>query len=216
MTGFGGFPPQTTRLLMQLRANNHKGWLEAHRADDEAYWLAPTKAFVLAAGELLARLVPGIRAEPQGARLDLPHQLRHCFTRDPRLYKDHIDFWFWEGARRRAVSGLSPGSPLRSSASAPAATASTRSGCAGSGGRSPRPAGGAELAGVAARWRPPAISWVGPRSSGRPPGSRAVARPGGSCSAGHCSSTATSPPTTGLTPANPGCLRAALACVGAT
>jgi uncharacterized protein (TIGR02453 family) len=28
------------------------------------------------------------------------------FSRDPRPYKDHLDFWFWEGERRRAVSGF--------------------------------------------------------------------------------------------------------------
>jgi uncharacterized protein (TIGR02453 family) len=28
------------------------------------------------------------------------------FSRDPSSYKDHLDFWFWEGERRRAVSGF--------------------------------------------------------------------------------------------------------------
>jgi uncharacterized protein (TIGR02453 family) len=28
------------------------------------------------------------------------------FSRDPRPYKDHLDFWFWEGERRQAVSGF--------------------------------------------------------------------------------------------------------------
>lgn len=28
------------------------------------------------------------------------------FSKDKRPYKDHIDFWFWEGERKRAVSGF--------------------------------------------------------------------------------------------------------------
>ena len=70
--GFGGFPPETIRFLLQLRGYDHKGWLDAHRADYGAFWLAPAKAFVLAAGELLAELASGIRVELAGvaARLE--------------------------------------------------------------------------------------------------------------------------------------------------
>jgi uncharacterized protein (TIGR02453 family) len=106
VTRFGGFPPETIRFLLELRANNHKAWLDAHRTDYEAFWLAPAKAFVVAAGEPLAELVPGIRAEPRvlGSIFRINRDTR--FTKDPRPYKDHIDFWFWEGDRRRAVSGF--------------------------------------------------------------------------------------------------------------
>ena len=62
MTAFGGFPPATTRFLGELRANNRKDWFDAHRADYEAHWVAPAKAFVVAAGQQLAELAP----EPLG------------------------------------------------------------------------------------------------------------------------------------------------------
>jgi uncharacterized protein (DUF2461 family) len=28
------------------------------------------------------------------------------FSKDKRPYKDHLDFWFWEGDRKAASSGL--------------------------------------------------------------------------------------------------------------
>jgi uncharacterized protein (TIGR02453 family) len=106
MTTFGGFPPETIRFLRELRVNNRKDWFDAHRSDYEAFWLAPAKAFVVAAGEQLAELAPGIQAEPRvlGSILRINRDTR--FSRDPSPYKDHLDFWFWEGERRRAVSGF--------------------------------------------------------------------------------------------------------------
>src|SRR5215213_5040596 len=106
MSAFGGFPPETISFLRELRVNNRREWLDAHRDDYEAYWLGPAKAFVVAAGRLLAELAPQIRAEPRvlGSILRINRDSR--FSRDPSPYKDHLDVWFWEGERRRAVSGF--------------------------------------------------------------------------------------------------------------
>ncbi|HZC99928.1 MAG TPA: DUF2461 domain-containing protein [Actinomycetes bacterium] len=106
MTTFNGFPPETLRFLQELQVNNRKDWFEAHRADYERFWLAPAQAFVVAAGEVLAELAPDIRAEPRvlGSIFRINRDTR--FSRNPRPYKDHLDFWFWEGERRRAVSGF--------------------------------------------------------------------------------------------------------------
>jgi uncharacterized protein (TIGR02453 family) len=106
LTAFGGFPPETIRFLRELRANNHKAWFDAHRGDYAAFWLAPAKAFVVAAGQQLAELAPGIQAEPRvlGSILRINRDTR--FARGAAPYKDHLDFWFWEGDRRRAVSGF--------------------------------------------------------------------------------------------------------------
>jgi hypothetical protein len=65
MTAFAGFPPETIWFLRELQANNRKDWFDAHRGDYETYWVAPAKAFVVAAGRQLAELVPQIRAEPR-------------------------------------------------------------------------------------------------------------------------------------------------------
>jgi uncharacterized protein (TIGR02453 family) len=106
MTAFGGFPEETIRFLRQLRVNNRKDWFDAHRDDYEAFWVAPAKAFVVAAGQELAQLAPGIRAEPRvlGSIFRINRDTR--FARGAGPYKDHIDFWFWEGERRHAVSGF--------------------------------------------------------------------------------------------------------------
>jgi uncharacterized protein (TIGR02453 family) len=106
MTAFAGFPPETIGFLRQLRANNRKDWFDAHRSKYEAFWLAPAKAFVVAAGQQLAELAPGIRAEARvlGSILRINRDTR--FARGAGPYKDHLDFWFWEGERRHAVSGF--------------------------------------------------------------------------------------------------------------
>jgi uncharacterized protein (TIGR02453 family) len=106
MSAFGGFPPETIGFLRELRANNRKDWFDAHRTEYERWWVTPAKAFVLAAGEILAELAPGIRAEPRvlGSIFRINRDTR--FSRDPRPYKDHVDFWFWQGERRQAVSGF--------------------------------------------------------------------------------------------------------------
>jgi uncharacterized protein (TIGR02453 family) len=106
MSGFGGFPSETIRFLRELRVNNRKDWFDAHRSDYEAFWVTPAKAFVVAAGQQLAELAPQIRAEPKvlGSIFRINRDTR--FARDTGPYKDHLDFWFWEGDRRRAVSGF--------------------------------------------------------------------------------------------------------------
>lgn len=106
MPALGGFPPETISFLRELRDHNRKDWFDAHRAEYEAYWVTPAKAFVVAAGQELAELAPGIRAEPRvlGSILRINRDTR--FSRDPSPYKHHLDFWFWEGERRRAVSGF--------------------------------------------------------------------------------------------------------------
>jgi uncharacterized protein (TIGR02453 family) len=68
--------------------------------------VAPARVFVTAAGQVLAGLAPGIRAEPRilGSIFRISRDTR--FGSDKRPYKDHVDFWFWEGERSRAVSGF--------------------------------------------------------------------------------------------------------------
>jgi uncharacterized protein (TIGR02453 family) len=103
---FGGFPPDTLRYLRNIRENNEKGWFEAHREEYERLYVAPARAFVTAAGPILAELAPAIRAEPRilGSIFRISRDTR--FGADKPPYKDHVDFWFWEGERRRAASGF--------------------------------------------------------------------------------------------------------------
>ena len=105
MSEFIGFPPETTEFLRDLAQNNSKVWFDAHRAAYDHYWVAPAKAFVVAAGEALQELAPVV-AEPRvnGSIFRINRDVR--FSTDKRPYKDHLDFWFWEGERKSAVSGF--------------------------------------------------------------------------------------------------------------
>jgi uncharacterized protein (TIGR02453 family) len=100
------FPADTVEFLADLRRHNDKGWFDAHRDRYEAAYVEPAKAFVEAAAPRLATIVPGITAEPRvlGSIFRIHRDTR--FSTDKRPYKDHLDFWFWQGERKTAVSGL--------------------------------------------------------------------------------------------------------------
>lgn len=100
------FPAETLTFLVDLRAHNHKAWFDANRARYDAGYVEPAKAFVETIGPELDELVPGIHAEPRvgGSIFRINRDIR--FSSDKRPYKDHLDFWFCEGDRKAAVSGL--------------------------------------------------------------------------------------------------------------
>lgn len=103
---FAGFPADTQRFLAELAASNERPWFEANRARYEAGYVEPAKAFVEAVGERLAGFAPGVVADPRinGSIFRINRDVR--FSRDKTPYKENVDFWFWEGERRGAVSGL--------------------------------------------------------------------------------------------------------------
>jgi len=105
MTEFAGFPEATTDFLSSLAAHNSKVWFDAHRAEYEEHWLAPARRFVAAAGAELIDLSPNINAEPRvnGSIFRINRDIR--FSKDKTPYRTTLDFWFWEGERKRAVSG---------------------------------------------------------------------------------------------------------------
>lgn len=100
------FTPATVAFLKGLGANNSKPWFDAHRADYDAHYIAPAKAFIEAVAEPLARIAPGIRAEPRvnGSIFRINRDIR--FSRDKTPYKDHLDLWFWEGDKKTARSSF--------------------------------------------------------------------------------------------------------------
>jgi uncharacterized protein (TIGR02453 family) len=100
------FPTDTVKFLTDLRVHNNKVWFDANRARYESGYVEPAKAFVEAIGPELDDLVPDIHAEPWvlGSIFRINRDIR--FSSDKRPYKDHLDFWFWEGDRKTAVSRL--------------------------------------------------------------------------------------------------------------
>lgn len=105
MAEFTGFPLETTEFLRQLSDNNSKAWFDEHRAAYDDHWVVPAKAFVVAAGAALQEIAP-VAAQPRvnGSIFRVNRDIR--FSADKRPYKDYLDFWFWEGERRSAVSGF--------------------------------------------------------------------------------------------------------------
>jgi uncharacterized protein (TIGR02453 family) len=100
------FPPQTQGFLCDLGAHNERAWFDAHRDDYQAAYVEPAKAFVAAVAPELARIAPGVQAEPRvlGSIFRINRDTR--FSADKRPYKEHLDLWFWEGERRAAQSGF--------------------------------------------------------------------------------------------------------------
>jgi uncharacterized protein (TIGR02453 family) len=95
---FAGLPPQIVQFLDDLRRHNTRDWFHAHRGEYETVFLAPARALVLALGERLSELGPGIHAEPKvyGSILAINRDVR--FSADKTPYKTHLDLWLWEGS----------------------------------------------------------------------------------------------------------------------
>jgi uncharacterized protein (TIGR02453 family) len=98
---FDGFDRGLVHYLTELRANNERGWFNAHRDEYETLLLEPARDFVEAAGEELRAFVPDVGADPRvnGSIFRIARDAR--FSKDKRPYKDHLDLWFWVGDRKR-------------------------------------------------------------------------------------------------------------------
>jgi uncharacterized protein (TIGR02453 family) len=97
-TAFAGFPREGLEFLDGVATDNTREYFDIHRDTYQSALLQPAKDFVVALGEELhARVSPGIRAEPRinGSILRINRDTR--FSADKRPYKEHVDFWFWEG-----------------------------------------------------------------------------------------------------------------------
>jgi uncharacterized protein (TIGR02453 family) len=103
---FSGFSEGAIEFLLNLRNNNNSNWFHIHRDEYERLLAIPSKDFVAAAGERIRAFLPGIHAEPVilGSIFRINRDTRRAKSGNP--YKDHQDFYFWEGERRKAVSGL--------------------------------------------------------------------------------------------------------------
>jgi uncharacterized protein (TIGR02453 family) len=100
------FPRETIDFLSDLAEHNTKAWFDSNRSRYQSGYLEPAKALVEALAPALHDLVPGISAEPRvnGSIFRINRDVR--FSKDKTPYKGNLDFWFWEGERRSALSGL--------------------------------------------------------------------------------------------------------------
>ncbi len=94
---FPGFPKRTVPFFRELATHNDRDWFAAHKAEYEAAVMEPSRAFVLAMGERLRRLSPGIKAEPRtdGSLFRIFRDTR--FSHDKSPYKTNLGIYFWEG-----------------------------------------------------------------------------------------------------------------------
>jgi uncharacterized protein (TIGR02453 family) len=94
---FSGFPRQIVPFFRALAAHNDRDWFAAHKQEYEAVVLAPARAFVLAMGERLRRLTPGIKFDPRanGSLFRIYRDTR--FSADKSPYKTNLGILFWEG-----------------------------------------------------------------------------------------------------------------------
>lgn len=106
MTDFTGFGPETRKFLRGLGKHNDKSWFDAHRAEYDAHYMEPAKAFVEAVGPMVEKFAPNVSWEPRvnGSIFRVNRDIR--FSKDKTPYKDHIDLWLWEGERKTALSGF--------------------------------------------------------------------------------------------------------------
>jgi uncharacterized protein (TIGR02453 family) len=97
---FSGVSKDTVRFLTQLSRNNEKAWFDAHREDYEASFVEPAKALVEALSGSLKKLDVRVQAQPRvnGSIMRINRDVR--FSKDKTPYKDHLDLWFWSGAKR--------------------------------------------------------------------------------------------------------------------
>jgi uncharacterized protein (TIGR02453 family) len=96
--GFAGFGVAGLEFLGGLERDNSRRFFDAHRDVYRRELLEPSKALVVALGELLRERISGqLKAEPRvgGSLFRIANDLR--FAKDKPPYRAHLDFSFWQG-----------------------------------------------------------------------------------------------------------------------
>jgi uncharacterized protein (TIGR02453 family) len=99
--GFSGFHKQTLIFFRNLAKNNDKLWFDSHREEYEKFVVAPARDFVLALGDKLKKISPGVHADPRVNKSLFRINRDTRFSHDKTPYKTHLGIWFWEGTRPR-------------------------------------------------------------------------------------------------------------------
>lgn len=97
-SAFKGFPKETIQFFNTLEANNNKTWFNTHKPDFEDCVMSPARAFVVAMGERLRELSPGIVADPRVNKSIFRIYRDVRFSKDKTPYKTNLGLWFWTGA----------------------------------------------------------------------------------------------------------------------
>jgi uncharacterized protein (TIGR02453 family) len=98
---FTGFPRNSLTFFKDLSENNNKRWFDEHRTDYEHAVLGPARDFIMALGDRLRTIAPGIQADPRVNQTLFRINRDTRFGHDKAPYKTHLALWFWEGLRPR-------------------------------------------------------------------------------------------------------------------
>ena len=101
---FSGFSKETVRFYADIRKNNNKPWFEDHRGIFEGHAMAEAKLFVVAVGERLRKIAPGLVAIPAVNKSIFRIYRDTRFSLDPKPYKTHLGIYFWDGRRPKMES----------------------------------------------------------------------------------------------------------------
>ena len=101
MTEFKGFPKEMNKFFEDLKKNNTKDWFNENKKVYEDYVKRPSEEFVMAIGEKLIRISPGIMAIPKVNQSLFRLNRDTRFSKDKSPYKTNLGIWFWAGKRKR-------------------------------------------------------------------------------------------------------------------
>jgi uncharacterized protein (TIGR02453 family) len=100
---FTGFTQETLDFYRELEKNNRKSWFEQNKSVYRREALEPAQAFVLAAGERLQSIAPGIlydtRTNGAGSIFRIHRDTRFSAEKTP--YKTFLGISFWTGGSRK-------------------------------------------------------------------------------------------------------------------
>ena len=65
MPDFNGFSKELPKYFRNLKKNNSKQWFDKHRSEYDEFVLSPARDFVVAMGDRLRKIAPGINAVPK-------------------------------------------------------------------------------------------------------------------------------------------------------
>jgi uncharacterized protein (TIGR02453 family) len=98
---FRGFPKEMVTFWIDLKENNNKLWFDRHRNDYDQYVLEPSRAFVVAMGNRLREISPGVHADPRANKSLFRIHRDTRFSHDKSPYKSYMGILFWEGVGKR-------------------------------------------------------------------------------------------------------------------
>jgi uncharacterized protein (TIGR02453 family) len=98
---FAGFLKQTVTFFRNLDKNNNKTWFDQNREIYEQQVLVPARDFIVAMGDQLKKIAPGVQADPRVNKSIFRINRDIRFSHDKTPYKTHLGLWFWEGQRPR-------------------------------------------------------------------------------------------------------------------